>query len=553
MFCKLRSIHDFLGSSHKHHETASTAPKLKAKDKVHAHKTEHHKTKSEHEHAKQTLKLLTDRQHKLNTPLNLRLKQQVQQHTGKQKHILPVVPKKVLNKPLKSAHHPPPRPLMKSPSPKAFAKAGLARRPMHKIRIVYVPTNQSAVSLVQQGAVKPLYKKPVGETPFIGNRPRQTAAVKPQISTGKNLQQSSLQQPYYPKANQKVNIQQPMGGPLLTKPVGKNTPKPIDADRIFNEFPQLRASGVTEEILRDLNNRVPNLEQRIEAHFKARHVKPALYANSVHHDLAASNLAFMKNFHEALESQKSKQITNEFGNNKAIEKSPVNTDLNTAINMPSTRKASGRQDLQETAVTNRLQTLALQNFQNSFMGKTKPQTTEYNLQTADQMLGYKTPSDLSLQRFRQENVPESAYRSGNFDKQTNHPGLLFLPGDQLTSYSYNGSTSRGILPQPIRYPWQQNRLASFYSNSQFKNSWTSFTSCSSTCGRGMKKRYRKCEIPDCPTGGVEIETVPCLPRPCAGIVFPPFLFARSKSATFCEYHNGNAIFLIEDKLCCLLA
>ena len=496
----------FSGKSHKHHETSKNLPKEKPKVKPHAHKSEHQKTKSEHEHAKQTLKLLTDRREKLNTPISVRLKQQVQQHVGNQKHILPVVPKKGPSRPLKAANKPRAHPQIKSLGNQGFAKQASAHRPMQKIRIVYVPTNQSAASLINQGPVKPFYRKPIGATPFVENNPKSAGSFQPRVASGTNLPQA-----FVARTNSKTAAQQLRGGASN----GHYVSKPIDAVKIFNEFPQLRANGVTTAILNDLSKRVPNLEQRIQAHFKSHPVKPALYANSIHHDLAASNLAFMKNFHEALESQKPHQVVNTLTNNMNVEKGLRNIGFSNA----DSRLAIGQEETvkpyaQETV--DRLQTLALQNFQNTFMGKAKPQNVPTNLQNADQTTNYKTPSDLSLQRFRQENVPEVAYRSGNFDRQTNRPGLVFLPGDQISAYSYNGSTSRGILPQTVRYPWQQNRVASFYSSSQYRNTWTGFTGCSSTCGRGMKKRYRKCEIPDCPSGGIEIETVPCITRPCAG-------------------------------------
>ena len=501
----------FPGKSHKHQDTAQKVPKEKPKEKAHPKKTEHQKSKSEHEHAKQTLKLLTDRQHKLNTPISVRLKQQVQQRIGNQKHILPMVPKVAPSKIMKAPNKPRAHPQMKPLGRQGLVKPNLTRRPMQKIRIVYVPTNQSASSLVNQGPVKPLYKKPIGATPFVANNQKQNVNVRPRVASGKTLPQAFVARA---KSNP-VGRQSSKAGPILGVPIGRNTPKPIDTVRIFNEFPQLRASGVTEEILRDLSRRVPNLEQRIQAHFKSHHMKPALYANSIHHDLAASNLAFMKNFHEALESQKPQKVVSMFANNRQTDKAQETFGFDNVNTRLSLGHELSKQGPQETV--DRLQTLALQNFQDTFMGKAKPRNTQSHVQNMVQATNYKTPSTLSLQRFRQENVPEVAYRSGNFDRQTSHPGLVFLPGDQISAYSYNSSLSRGVLPQTPTNPWQQNRLASFYGSPQYRNTWTAFTGCSSTCGRGMKKRYRKCEIPDCPSGGVEIETVPCITRPCAGM------------------------------------
>ena len=498
----------FSGKSHKHHETSQKV--AKEKPKGHSRKTDHQKSKSEHEHAKQTLKLLANRHQKLNTPISVRLKQQVQQHVGKQKHILPVVPKKVPNRLLKGASKAKIRPQLKPLGRHGLAKPSFAaRRPMQRIRIVYVPTNQSAASLVNQGPVRPLYKKPNGITPIVKNVQKQ--AVNFQSRAASSRTQS--QQPYLANANLRVNSQ----GSFLGAAGGRSTAKSIDTARIFNEFPQLRASGVTAEIMNDLSKKVPNLEQRIQAHFKLHHVQPALYANSIHHDLAASNLAFMKNFHEAMGGQKPQQMTNMLAENRRFGGAQESFGVNNAINkLPVGQQVTKQAPPQDTV--DRLQTLALENFQSTFMGKANPQNSQTNLQTVGQLPGYKTPSDLSLQRFRQENVPEVAYRSGNFDKQTNRPGLVFLPGNQISAYNYNYSTERSM-PQVPRVQWQQNRLASFYGDSRYSNTWTAFTTCSSTCGRGMKKRYRKCEMPDCPSGGIEIETLPCIARPCAGMFY----------------------------------
>lgn len=458
------------------------------------------------------MKLLTDRHHKLNTPIAVRLKQQVQQHTGNMKNALPVAPKKKTIKPVRPVSHPAARPFIKSMGQQAFVKPAQSNRPMQKIRIVYVPTNQSASSLVSQGPVSPFYQKPIGQTPFIANGQKQVSSLRlPQAPIGKQLHEAT-------RGSQKV-AQRPMGGGLLRKPEPR---KPIDVTRIFSTFPQLRENGVTEEILRDLNNRVPNLEERIQAHYNSHRIKPALYANSVHHDLAASNLAFMKNFHDAVESQKSKQSEDLFGSNVANNQG--NIAFSGKMNSPSAGQNSPNKLPQVTAISDRLQSLALQTFQNNIFSKAKSQ--DMKLHSGGAGMEYKTPSDMSIQRFRQEKVPEAAYLNGNFEKQTNRPGMVLLPGDQLTSYGYNASLSRNILPQPIKYPMQTNRYASYYSEPQYRNSWTSFTTCSSTCGRGMKKRYRKCEIPDCPTGGVEIETVPCIHTPCAGKCHYAFLVSH---------------------------
>ena len=506
-------------SGHKHSEPHHEPPKEKHKEKTHVHKSEHHKSKSEHEHAKQTLKLLTELHNKhSNTPIAERLKQQVQQHTGKQKHILPVVPKKLSSKPVV---HFISKPIAKSQQAMtqrlALARKPALRKPAPKVRIVYVPSNQTAQSLVKQGPMHPFYKISNRQTPLIGGNQRtapanRIQANRPQASLNKQLPNMNVQ-----NSHNKANVHQPFAQlPLGAPNIAAQAPvRPINTEEIFRAFPQLRASGVTEDILRDLNNRVPNLEQKIRAHFMAHRNKPALYSNSIHHDLAASNLAFMKNYHEAVQNQKLNENFNSLQNSRNIEGNQAKFGLNA---QDLSELSSLNNNLKQQAgvgITQNAQNFANPNFQSTAAG------LQNSLMKSNPELaaGYKGLSPLSLQRFRQESVPETAYKSGNFEKQTNQPGLVFLPGEQLTAYGYNQSMSRGILPQPLRPSWQpQNRLTSFYTNDQYSNNWSAFTTCTSTCGRGMKKRYRKCGIPDCPSGGVEIETLPCISRPCAGMV-----------------------------------
>jgi len=38
-----------------------------------------------------------------------------------------------------------------------------------------------------------------------------------------------------------------------------------------------------------------------------------------------------------------------------------------------------------------------------------------------------------------------------------------------------------------------------------------------TCGKGQKKRFRRCKLPECPSGGVEIESAPCAENECPDV------------------------------------
>ncbi|EDO40692.1 predicted protein, partial [Nematostella vectensis] len=57
--------------------------------------------------------------------------------------------------------------------------------------------------------------------------------------------------------------------------------------------------------------------------------------------------------------------------------------------------------------------------------------------------------------------------------------------------------------------------------------WSKFSSCSVTCGRGVKERYRKCNAIECTVDGIETEMVPCFTPPCKGKDF----LTKSESST----------------------
>lgn len=64
--------------------------------------------------------------------------------------------------------------------------------------------------------------------------------------------------------------------------------------------------------------------------------------------------------------------------------------------------------------------------------------------------------------------------------------------------------------------------------------WTPWSLCSVTCGRGEKKRFRRCLEADCPSGGVEIDTEPCGRKACDG---------KNSFALSLEFQNKMALLI----------
>ena len=92
---------------------------------------------------------------------------------------------------------------------------------------------------------------------------------------------------------------------FLPPPHAIATPAPlINTAEILEHFPELLANGVTADVLESLAARVPNLEERIYAHFAMKNGAPHIPDHNVldRNDLAYSNLEFMKNYKEYMKN-----------------------------------------------------------------------------------------------------------------------------------------------------------------------------------------------------------------------------------------------------------
>ena len=60
--------------------------------------------------------------------------------------------------------------------------------------------------------------------------------------------------------------------------------------------------------------------------------------------------------------------------------------------------------------------------------------------------------------------------------------------------------------------------ASNISHNSRAHEWGPFSKCSSTCGEGVRKRYRKCNVEECTAPGLETQVVPCTISTCSGML-----------------------------------
>lgn len=54
------------------------------------------------------------------------------------------------------------------------------------------------------------------------------------------------------------------------------------------------------------------------------------------------------------------------------------------------------------------------------------------------------------------------------------------------------------------------------SNIHVSFQWGAFGKCSSTCGEGVQKRYRKCNEQECTAPGIQTQVIPCVSSSCPG-------------------------------------
>ena len=80
----------------------------------------------------------------------------------------------------------------------------------------------------------------------------------------------------------------------------------IDSHSILTNFPELRKQGMTEEVITNLAQRIPDLEERIYRHFAMKKLHEPIHYNKnpEYNDLTIANLAFLKNYNEIANAQK---------------------------------------------------------------------------------------------------------------------------------------------------------------------------------------------------------------------------------------------------------
>ena len=465
-------------------------------------------------------------------------------------------------------------------------------------------------------------------------------APKPKVKPPSNSQRL----PYKPTPSRafNLNIASMYPKPHQTSLHARPSPRQgaIDARHILNNFPELRKNGITEAVLNKLAARIPNLEERIYAHFAMKNNSPKrLMQNPQIHDMSRAEMAFLKNYQSVENSHhgfgapgdhpstllpsQTKILEQENQHNFMANIDPVAEQQNEMrIKQESQRmrpnfpplmnpepskpafvphppyafevaKFSGetpggplQNELYEPPKPFSVpQAPPTQPFElpASFTGAQSPpqqqlppqeSPPQYIRPTEDLMRRveavraeqlqqeeqkqfeqlYATPkpepfyqeaSINDVEEPQRDNSERACTRDGNCpstegepqnieaanpEVDTNQPTMSFAPPSQ--DQTTQGSEGVGEVPDARYADYYNNYMAgkvptdSMVSQSNTpaptgtaiapSYEWTPFSFCSATCGRGQKKRFRRCMQQDCPSGGVEIESVPCADEECAG-------------------------------------
>ena len=413
----------------------------------------------------------------------------------------------------------------------------------------------------------------------------------------------------------------------------------INSVEVLSNFPELRANGITEEVLQSLAEHIPDLEKRIYAHFAMKnnmllnHENELLHQNDMwqQNDLAQSNLAFMKNYKDYLtymnqENSPESEISagllpDQHRVNEALvdPEMPYNNPWNTAT--PQSFVEQEQQNLLNQPPQNEQQPLPQENhffqnpqqyFSNNVNQETLAKPPDFenpctrsgecnpnfpNVGLSEQY-AYKnplvTPHSSNEYRDNTKYTPDellpaapdprfveyyNKYMEGKSMEDDDAPlrqrppPILqpsnFLEQSQMLSFSLPPPPPPPPLPPPPPPPLPPpppplqmalplssspelmgmpiiessvfleqlttpqpdvqaayNLITSSDDSSINDESgdWTPYSVCSTTCGRGEKKRFRRCSVAECPSGSVEVESAPCALDECPGMI-PTYIFS----------------------------
>ena len=486
-------------------------------------------------------------------PIAVRLKQQVEKHAQK----VNTKPHNII-KPIQSHAYYNKNIRINSFRPEIIVKGG--NRVTMPIRVNQNPPNLSGRRNITAIA---MFNKPANRISGLPGsqinliKPRQQSRLQSRLPLGI---QPGRPAPHSKPANHQIaqgRLLQSLGAgmrelginPISFNRAGGSFNKPINAAGILSQFPELIRNGMNEETLRRLNEHVPNLESKIYAHFASRNKKPALYHNPMHHDLATSNIAFMKNYQNHVLSKQNFGLTN----HRPLERAgPLESLVPYSNNIPKnlppsyfTKGSSGSTNELTSQDINDIASLTAQAKQSSdnsgllstaerFLSSTDGllrnsllSSSRLNTNVAPYLNERDTGALPSLNRPSSSSpyrLPGSAQQGFmhqptktfsylNNMAQNGLPSYPYYPFNQRTSMMENQSMSRQGFPQQLNNQYNQ---ISYFSPPMYTHSWSEYSPCSVTCGPGARKRHRRCGIPDCPSGGVQIESIPCFARSCTG-------------------------------------
>ncbi|XP_022780705.1 uncharacterized protein LOC111321951 [Stylophora pistillata] len=77
----------------------------------------------------------------------------------------------------------------------------------------------------------------------------------------------------------------------------------------------------------------------------------------------------------------------------------------------------------------------------------------------------------------------------------------------------NTSKQTSILNKQQVNDLQSSKTSTIHNHGQFE--WGAFSKCSVTCGSGIRKRYRRCNVEQCTAPGMETQIIPCVSATCS--------------------------------------
>lgn len=112
-----------------------------------------------------------------------------------------------------------------------------------------------------------------------------------------------------------------------------------------------------------------------------------------------------------------------------------------------------------------------------------------------------------------------AHSSNEVNQNSYHP-VTRLPTQpnaqpELPLTFSNTTKQADVLNKQQANDLQSSKTSTIHNHGQFD--WGAFSKCSVTCGSGVRKRYRRCNVEQCTAPGMETQVIPCISATCSGM------------------------------------